>query len=111
MALGMPYDSDQGRSYAAAMTALMTGEAYLQSARVADAMAPFEGYAPNRDPMLRVIGMHRQAAYKLDPTLVPLDLLRAAREAWDECAEARAERRAIATRRRRLSRRPAPSRS
>ncbi len=84
MALGMPYDSDQGRSYAAAVTALMTGEAYLQSARVADAMAPFEGYAPNRDPMLRVIGMHRQAAYKLDPTLVPLDLLRAAREAWDE---------------------------
>ncbi len=53
MALGMPYDSDQGRSYAAAITALMTGEAYLQSARIAGAMGPFEGYAVNREPMLQ----------------------------------------------------------
>ncbi len=84
MALGMPYDSDQGRSYAAAITALMTGEAYLQSARVAEQMGPFAGYAPNREPMLKVIERHKAAAYKLDPSYVPLDLIRAARESWDD---------------------------
>ena len=84
MALGMPYDSDQGRSYAAAITALMTGEAYLQSARIAEQMGPFAGYAPNREPMLKVIGLHKAAAYKLDPSYVPLDLLRAARDSWDD---------------------------
>ena len=84
MALGMPYDSDQGRNYAAAITALMTGEAYLQSARVAEQMGPFAGYAPNREPMLKVIERHKAAAYKLDPSYVPLDLLRAARDSWDD---------------------------
>ncbi|MDO8431395.1 MAG: vitamin B12-dependent ribonucleotide reductase [Candidatus Binatus sp.] len=84
MALGMPYDSEQGRSYAAAITALMTGEAYLQSARIAEQMGPFAGYAPNREPMLKVIERHRGQAYKLDPSFVTLDLLRAARESWDE---------------------------
>jgi ribonucleoside-diphosphate reductase alpha chain len=84
MALGMPYDSDQGRSYAAAVTALMTGEAYLQSARIAQAMGPFSGYAVNREPMLKVIGMHRAAAHKLEPAHVPLDLLGAGRDVWDE---------------------------
>jgi ribonucleoside-diphosphate reductase alpha chain len=83
MALGMPYDSDQGRNYAAAITALMTGEAYLQSARVSEAMSPFEGYEVNREPMLRVIEHHRERAYDLDSTYVPLDLLSAARSAWD----------------------------
>ena len=84
MALGMPYDSDQGRSYAAAITALMTGEAYLQSARISEQMGPYSGYAPNREPMLKVIERHRGAAYKLDPSYVPLDLIRAARESWDD---------------------------
>src|SRR5216683_31711 len=84
MALGMPYDSEQGRSYAAAITALMTGEAYLQSARLSEQMAPFAGYAPNREPMLKVIERHRGAAYKLDSSYVPLDLIRAARESWDD---------------------------
>ena len=84
MALGMPYDSDQGRNYAAAITALMTGEAYLQSARIAEQMGPFAGYAPNREPMLKVIERHKAAAYKLDPSYVPLDLLRASRESWDD---------------------------
>jgi ribonucleoside-diphosphate reductase alpha chain len=87
MALGMPYDSDQGRSYAAAITALMTGEAYLQSARIAEQMGPFAGYAPNREPMLRVIERHKAAAYKLDPSYVPLDLLRAARDSWDDALQ------------------------
>ncbi len=84
MALGMPYDSDQGRSYAAALTALMTGEAYLQSARLAHAIEPFAGYAPEREPMLKVIERHRSYAYKLEPSHVPLELLRAARDSWDE---------------------------
>jgi len=84
MALGLPYDSEQGRNYAAAITALMTGEAYLQSARISEQMGPFSGYAINREPMLKVIERHRGHAYKLDTSYVPLDLLRAARESWDE---------------------------
>ncbi|MGB6553547.1 MAG: vitamin B12-dependent ribonucleotide reductase [Candidatus Binataceae bacterium] len=88
MALGMPYDSDQGRSYAAAITALMTGEAYLQSGRLAGQIGPFQGYAPNRDAMLKVIERHRSYAYKLEPSYVPLDLLGAARDAWDEALTA-----------------------
>jgi ribonucleoside-diphosphate reductase alpha chain len=84
MTLGMPYDSEPARSYAAALTALMTGEAYLQSARIAQAKGPFAGYAPNREPMLKVIERHRAYAYKLEPAHVPLELLRAARETWDE---------------------------
>jgi ribonucleoside-diphosphate reductase alpha chain len=84
MALGLPYDSEQGRGYAGAITALMTGEAYLQSARISEQMGPFAGYPVNRDPMLKVIERHRSYAYKLDTSYVPLDLLRAARESWDE---------------------------
>ena len=84
MSLGLPYDSEAGRQYAGAVTALMTGEAYLQSARIAEQMAPFSGYAKNREPMLNVIDKHRSAAHKLDPSLVPLDLLSEARKAWDD---------------------------
>ncbi|HEX2386162.1 MAG TPA: vitamin B12-dependent ribonucleotide reductase, partial [Candidatus Binatia bacterium] len=89
MSLGLPYDSDSGRSYAAAITALMSGEGYLQSARVAASLEPFEGYPANRQPMLRVLGKHRSAAYKISSSQVPLDLLSAARDVWDEvCKEA-----------------------
>jgi ribonucleoside-diphosphate reductase alpha chain len=84
MSLGLPYDSDAGRQYAGAVTALMCGEAYLQSARLAGALGPFAGYERNREPMQEVIGKHRSGAYKLDPALVPLELLTAARGAWDE---------------------------
>jgi len=87
MALGLPYDSDQGRSYAGAITALMTGEAYLQSARIAQTMGSFNGYSINREPMLKVIANHREKAYELDSAHVPLGLLRASREAWDEALE------------------------
>ena len=87
MALGLPYDSEQGRSYAGAITALMTGEAYLQSARIAQAMGPFNGFPINREPMHRVIGNHREKAYELDSAHVPLGLLRASREAWDAALE------------------------
>jgi ribonucleoside-diphosphate reductase alpha chain len=84
MALGMAYDSDQGRGYAGAITALMTGEAYLQSARISQALAPFDGYALNREPMLKVIERHRNCTRELNSAHVPLDLLRAARDSWDE---------------------------
>ncbi len=89
MSLGLPYDSDAGRSYAAAVTALMSGEGYLQSARIAAATGPFAGYEVNRLPMLRALNKHRAQAYKVSPSHVPLDLLTAAREAWDQtCGEA-----------------------
>ena len=89
MSLGLPYDSDAGRAYAAAITALMSGEGYLQSSRNAAATGAFAGYEVNRQPMLRVLNKHRTHAYKISPSHVPLDLLTAAREAWDStCAEA-----------------------
>ena len=89
MSLGLPYDSDGGRAYAAAVTALMSGQGYLQSARNAAATGTFAGYEVNRQPMLRVLNKHRSHAYKISPSHVPLDLLTAAREAWDQtCAEA-----------------------
>src|SRR5439155_1137062 len=81
MSLGLPYDSDAGREYAAAVTALMCGEAHRHSAAVAAVLGPYEGYARNREPQLGVIEKHRAHAYKLDPALVPLDLLAAARGA------------------------------
>ena len=81
---GLAYDSDAGRSYAAAVTALMHGEAYAQSARVASAMGPFAGYAKNAEPMLRVIDKHRKHAHMVDAELVPKPLMQAALDVWDE---------------------------
>src|SRR5207244_6065178 len=81
---GLPYDSDAGRAFAAAITALMHGEAYAQSARVASAMGPFAGYAKNAEPMLRVIDKHRQHARMIDSTLVPRAVLESALTVWDE---------------------------
>jgi ribonucleoside-diphosphate reductase alpha chain len=81
---GLPYDSDAGRAYAAAVTALMHGEAYAQSARVASAMGPFAGYARNAEPMLRVIDKHRKHAHMIDAELVPKPLLSASLDVWDE---------------------------
>jgi len=84
MARGLPYDSDGGRAWAGAITALMTGHAYATSARVAEHTGPFAGYAPNRDAMLRVMRKHRAAADEIDPELVPEGLLTAGKSAWDE---------------------------
>jgi len=81
---GLPYDSDAGRAYAAAVTALMHGEAYAQSARVAAAIGPFPGHAKNAEPMLRVIDKHRQHAHMVDQAQVPRPLLQAAYDVWDE---------------------------
>jgi ribonucleoside-diphosphate reductase alpha chain len=87
MAQGLAYDSDAGRSYAAAVTSLMCGEAYLQSSRMAEAIAPYAGYATNRQAQLRVIDKHRQKSREIDSSLVPLDMLSASREVWDEALE------------------------
>ncbi len=84
MARGLPYDSDEGRAYAAAITSLMTGHAYRVSARIAQEMGSFTGYSKNREPMLRVIRKHRQVAATLASPLVPVDLTVASNEAWDE---------------------------
>ncbi len=87
MSLGLPYDSEAGREYAAAVTAVMCGEAYRQSAEIAAVLGPYEGHARNRDPQLAVIEKHRAHAHKLDASLVPLDLIKAARDAWDAALE------------------------
>ncbi len=86
MARGLPYDSDAGRAYAAAITAIMTGEAYRQSAVIArDCGGPFPGFAKNREPMLEVIRMHRAHVDKIEAKeTVPPALLRVAQECWDE---------------------------
>ena len=84
MARGLAYDSDGGRAWAGAITALMTGHAYRTSAKIADAMGAFDGYRPNADAMLRVIRKHRAAADSIDGDLVPEGLLSAAKHSWDE---------------------------
>jgi ribonucleoside-diphosphate reductase alpha chain len=84
MARGLPYDSDGGRAWAGAITAIMTGHAYRTSAKISEAMGPFEGYADNADPMLRVMRKHRAAADEIDAELVPEGLLTAAKQSWDE---------------------------
>jgi ribonucleoside-diphosphate reductase alpha chain len=84
MELGLPYDSEPGRQYAGAVTALLCGEAYLQSARLAEVKGAFEGFEANRPPMLKVIEKHRSHAMKLSTAHIPLELLHAARSAWDQ---------------------------
>ncbi len=87
MALGLPYDSEGGRAYAATLTALMTGHAYATSARMAMRMGPFAGYTENREHMNRVLRMHRAEVAEIDEELVPTDLLSAAQESWDTAVE------------------------
>src|SRR3954464_9019925 len=88
MANGMPYDSDAGRGTAAAITALMTGRAYAQSAKVAAAIGPYERYEENREPHNAVMRMHRDASYAIpDSTCADTALLEAARASWQEAVE------------------------
>ncbi|MBX5481287.1 MAG: vitamin B12-dependent ribonucleotide reductase [Myxococcaceae bacterium] len=84
MASGLAYDSDAGRNYAAAITALMHGQANLQSSRIAEKMGPFAGYAKNAEAMLGVMRRHRKAAYHIEHDGVSEELLQAARQVWDE---------------------------
>ncbi|MFT3855451.1 MAG: vitamin B12-dependent ribonucleotide reductase [Ilumatobacteraceae bacterium] len=84
MALGLPYDSPEGRAWAASITSLMTGHAYATSARTASRMGPFAGFAENEGHMLEVLRMHRDAGYAIDGAgVVPAELLAAGLEAWD----------------------------
>jgi len=83
MSMALPYDSDEGRDVAGAVTALMCGEAYAQSSRIAERMGPFPGYEVNREPMLDVIRMHREAMRGIKPEHVQRELFLAAQESWD----------------------------
>ncbi len=85
MSMGIPYDSEQGRSWAAALTAIMCGQAYLTSARIAnEATGPCAGYAVNEEPFLGVIRMHRDATLDIDGKLVPADVFENAKACWEE---------------------------
>jgi len=87
MSLALPYDSDAGRDFCGAITALMTGESYAQSARIAERMGPFGGYPRNRDAMLDVIRMHRDSLRPIKEEHVQPSLLHAAQESWDAALE------------------------
>ncbi len=87
MALGLPYDSDEGRALAAAITALLTGQAYATSARIANRVGPFAGFHKDREGMLKVLKMHREAVSTIDASYVPEELLSAAANSWDEAVE------------------------
>ncbi|MGH3923387.1 MAG: LAGLIDADG family homing endonuclease, partial [Pseudonocardiaceae bacterium] len=91
MSLGLAYDSDEGRAWAAAITALMTGHAYRTSAEIARVAGPFEGYAKDRDGMLRVLRKHRAGVEDIDVRLAPANVLSAARQAWDDAVMLGAE--------------------
>jgi ribonucleoside-diphosphate reductase alpha chain len=84
MSMALPYDSPEGRDVAGAVTALMCGEAYAQSARAAERMGPFPGYPVNREPMLDVIRMHRESVRGIKPEHVQPQLMLAAQQSWDD---------------------------
>lgn len=87
MAQGLPYDSDEGRAQAAAITALMTGHAYATSAKIAKKVGPFSGFHKDQKGMLKVLSQHRDEVKNIDPTLVSEELLSAAASAWDDAVE------------------------
>jgi ribonucleoside-diphosphate reductase alpha chain len=87
MALGLPYDSDEGRAWAAAITALLTGQSYATSAKIANRVGPFAGFSKDREGMLNVLRMHRAEVTKIDASLVPEEILNAAATAWDDAVE------------------------
>ena len=87
MSMALPYDSDGGRAFCGAITALMTGESYAQSARIAERMGPFGGYPRNREAMIDVIRMHRDSLRPIKEEVVQPSLLRAAQKSWDDALE------------------------
>ena len=84
MSMGLAYDSDEGRRFAGAITAIMTGEAFAQSARMAQVKGPFAQFAKNREPMLHVMEKHRHASYQMSTSPESAEVVDAARETWDE---------------------------
>ena len=87
MSMGLAYDSDEGRRFAGAITAIMTGRAFAQSARMAQVKGPFSEYAKNREPMLRVMEKHRAAAHQLSTSPEAADVVSAARSTWDDAVK------------------------
>ena len=87
MRLGIPYDSDQACAYAGAITAILSGHGYHTSAEIAESIGAFDGHKKNRDAMLDVMRLHRDAAYDIDPMACPSDLFDAAKADWDVCVE------------------------
>ena len=87
MSLGLPYDSDGGRAYAGAITALLTGRAYAQSAVMAKQLGPFYRFEENREPTLRVMRQHRAAIDTINQSVIPKSLWAAARDVWDEVVD------------------------
>jgi ribonucleoside-diphosphate reductase alpha chain len=84
MAMGVPYDSDQGRDFSAAITAVMCGQAYLTSARIAESAGPFPGYSANEPSFLDVVRMHRESVNRIDSRRVPNALYEGAKKSWDD---------------------------
>jgi len=87
MSMGLAYDSDEGRRFAGAITAIMTGRAFAQSARMAQVKGPFSEFTKNREPMLRVMEKHRQAAHQLSTSPESAEVVDAARETWDDAVK------------------------
>ena len=87
MAKGLPYDSDEGRAFAGALTAILTGHSYATSARIAKRVGAFSGYAKDKEGMNRVLRKHRDAVRDIDASLVAEDLLSAAAGVWDDAVE------------------------
>jgi ribonucleoside-diphosphate reductase alpha chain len=87
MSRGLPYDSDEGRNLAAAITSLQSGHCYYQSSKIAEKRGTFNGYAANQEPALEVMRMHRDESYKIDDQGVPAELLTEARKCWDNTVE------------------------
>jgi ribonucleoside-diphosphate reductase alpha chain len=88
MSMGIPYDSDQGRAWAGALTAVMCGQAYLTSARLAEAVGPFPGYPENEKPFLEVVGMHRDSVAHINKNLIPTALYDGAWDCWNSAYKA-----------------------
>src|SRR6202163_2586770 len=87
MSMGLAYDSEEGGRFAGALTAIMTGRAFAQSARMAQVKGPFSEFAKNREPMLRVMEKHRQAAHQLSTSPESADVVDAARDTWDDAVK------------------------
>jgi ribonucleoside-diphosphate reductase alpha chain len=87
MSMGLAYDSDEGRRFAGAITAIMTGRAFAQSARMAQVKGPFSEYGKNREPMLRVMEKHRAAAHQLTSSPESAQAVQAARDSWDDAVK------------------------
>lgn len=87
MSRGLPYDSEEGRNLAGAIMSLLSGQSYYQSSKIAEKIGPFAGFQMNKEPMMEVMQMHRQAAYDIAPEGVPADLLFESRKCWDNVVD------------------------